>query len=650
MKISLPSKVAIGSFVIAGIGIFVISFLSYNLMVQYFKSNILDNLHFELIQDAKKVKEDIDRIRYDEQLVINDDNIKAFYRAYNNKYHYDAKTNMTLNDIELSLGKAFSSLLSHNSAYFNVRLIHKSGKELLVVVKSNDGTVYYKTKDELQNKSRRHYFKEAIKLKQNEVFISKINLNKEHGQIETPHIPTIRIALPVYFKHKIFAILIINANIYSLFSPLKEMHDPNKQIYIANQNGYYLYHPDKNKTFGFDLNKNYKITDDFDLSKDRYFKNNYAFAYTKIYLQPDHFIIFALTMTDKFLLQQSKEYQQKLFLYMILISFIIALTLLLFVRYLIAPLLTLTQKAKKIATSDVVDVSFEKIKSHDEIGELSQSLHTMLQKLQESKKEVEQKVQERTEELNELNENLEKIIKEKTNENIKQLEVLQQQSKLASMGEMIGAIAHQWRQPLNELSIAIQNVKYDYEDGLVDEEYLNDFTQSTKKIIMFMSNTIDDFRNFYRIDKTKELFDIKEAIEKTLFMQQAQLNNNNITVEIKGDSFSVNGYKNEFQQVILNLLNNAKDVLLEKKVNDAKITVELKANTVIIRDNGGGIPSNILNRVFEPYFTTKEEGKGTGMGLYMSKLIIEDNMKAKLHVKNGSDGAEFRIEFNNEKE
>ena len=646
MKISLPTKVAIGSFVIAGIGIFVISFLSYSLMVDYFKSNILSNLHFELIQDAKKIKEDIDRIRYDEQLVINDDNIKAYYRAYQNKYHYDATTNMTLNDIKLSLEKTFTSLLSHNSAYFNVRLIHKDGQELLVAVKNKNGEIYLKNDQELQDKSKRQYFQKAISLKPHEVFISKINLNREHGLIEIPHVPTIRVAHPIYFKDKIFAVVIINANIYSLFSPLKNMHDPSKKIYIANQDGYYLYHPDPSKTFGFDLNRDYKITNDFDLSQDRYFKDDYAFAYTKIYLQKDHFIILALTITDNFLLKQSKEYQQKLSLYMVLISFIIALTLLLFVRYLIAPLLTLTSKAKDIANSDTSHVSFEKIRSNDEIGELSKSLHIMLKKLQDSKKEVEKKVQERTEELNRLNENLEELVAQKTKENITQLDLLQQQSKLASMGEMIGAIAHQWRQPLNELSIAIQNLKYDFEDGLVDEKYVNEFMESSKKIILFMSTTIDNFRNFYRTDKTKEVFDVKEAIETTVFLQQAQLSNHNISIEMQGESFEINSYKNEFQQVILNLINNAKDALLEKQIKDAKIIIEIKNKTVTIKDNAGGIPVDIVDRIFEPYFTTKEEGKGTGMGLYMSKIIIEKNIKAKLTIDNGENGAEFRIDFN----
>ncbi|QOP44696.1 HAMP domain-containing histidine kinase [Sulfurimonas sediminis] len=269
----------------------------------------------------------------------------------------------------------------------------------------------------------------------------------------------------------------------------------------------------------------------------------------------------------------------------------------------------------------------------------------MLQKLEESKKDVEKKVKERTEELNKLNETLEELVKEKTNENIRQLETLQQQSKLASMGEMIGAIAHQWRQPLNEISIAVQNLKYDYEDGLITKEYLDDFIKSTKKVIQFMSDTIDDFRNFYRVDKTQERFSVKEAIQRVLSIQKAQLQNNNIKVTLLGEDFEVVGYKNELQQVILNLINNAKDVLLERNISDAKITIVLKNHTVIVRDNGGGITPEVIDRVFEPYFTTKEQGKGTGMGLYMSKMMIEENMNAKLSVKNTNEGAEFRIDF-----
>jgi len=332
---------------------------------------------------------------------------------------------------------------------------------------------------------------------------------------------------------------------------------------------------------------------DFDLSKKFYYTDTFLFSHTKLFYTPNKFIYIALESSNVFSQEQYNDFVTSLIVYVFLIAMLVAAIALFMIRYLINPIILITHTAKEIADSeDEALITFEKIESNDEIGELSSSLKVMMKKLEASKKEIENKVEERTKELHDLNTNLEEIVKRKTNENIKQLEALQQQSKLASMGEMIGAIAHQWRQPLNELGIAIQNLKYDYEDGLIDKEYLDNYIASSKKVIKFMSDTIDDFRNFYRTDKTKEIFNVKESIQKVLSIQKAQLKNNNINVELIGEGFEVSGYKNEFQQVILNLINNAKDILLDKKVKDATITIELKERTVYVRDNGGGIPQS----------------------------------------------------------
>jgi signal transduction histidine kinase len=214
------------------------------------------------------------------------------------------------------------------------------------------------------------------------------------------------------------------------------------------------------------------------------------------------------------------------------------------------------------------------------------------------------------------------------------------------MGEMIGAIAHQWRQPLNELGINIQKLKYDQKANKIDDEFIKDFISKNRSIIDFMSKTIDDFRNFFRVDKEKEKFSIKEAIENTTSMQLAQLKNHNVVLNIKGDDFESIGFKSEFQQVILNLVNNAKDAAISNNIEYPVIDIIIKDKKVIIKDNMGGIPNDIIDRIFEPYFTTKDQGKGTGMGLYMSKLIIEDNTGGILSVKNIDGGAEFCINFN----
>jgi len=244
--------------------------------------------------------------------------------------------------------------------------------------------------------------------------------------------------------------------------------------------------------------------------------------------------------------------------------------------------------------------------------------------------------------IKELDEKIEQALEENT----KQLEVLQQQNKLAAMGEMIGAIAHQWRQPLNNISTSIQNLKYDFQEGnLKDENFIDKFIEQNKQTIKFMSDTIDDFRSFFRVDKQKKDFNIKETTQAVINMQLAQLEHYNIVVEIIGDEFEYNGLQSEYQQVILNLINNAKDALIENNIQNPKIDIILENEKIYIQDNAGGIPQDILNRVFEPYFTTKEQGKGTGMGLYMSKMIIEDNMQGSLSVQNCSNGAKFCIDL-----
>lgn len=252
-------------------------------------------------------------------------------------------------------------------------------------------------------------------------------------------------------------------------------------------------------------------------------------------------------------------------------------------------------------------------------------------------------------EFEELTDNLSEKVQYEVEENSKKDKLLLEQSKLAAMGEMIGAIAHQWRQPLNSLAIKIQFIEDDYEDELIDQKYLEDFSQESMKLVNFMSKTIDDFRNFFTIDKIKSHFDVQAKISETINMLTAQLENYNINLTLNEGNFQVLGYASEFQQVILNIINNAKDELIEKDIQDASIVIDIEQDDeygyVKIHDNAGGIPENVLERIFEPYFTTKEQGKGTGLGLYMSKMIIEDNMEGNLSANNTDKGAVFAIKL-----
>ena len=229
--------------------------------------------------------------------------------------------------------------------------------------------------------------------------------------------------------------------------------------------------------------------------------------------------------------------------------------------------------------------------------------------------------------------------------------VLIQQSRLASMGEMIANISHQWRQPLNALGLNLQKLGLYQSRGILDEQRLNESIEKNMNLIHSMSSTIDDFRDFFNPNKEKSSFLIMDAIAKSYKIVESSFEHSLIKYEIKTDDDDVQvfGYINEFSQVIVNLLNNAKDVLNEKKISSAHVIIDVKKDgnqvLVTICDNGGGIPKSIGEKIFDPYFTTKEEGKGTGIGLYMSKMIIEDHMDGKFDFVNTAEGACFRIKL-----
>ena len=233
---------------------------------------------------------------------------------------------------------------------------------------------------------------------------------------------------------------------------------------------------------------------------------------------------------------------------------------------------------------------------------------------------------------------------------------LTQSSKLASMGEMLSSIAHQWRQPLNTLNLNIEMLEEYYESEQIDEAFIENFISKNSATIQFLSQTISHFSNFFRIDKEKEYFSIKYAILSIMGIIGVQLSNHNIQYSVSGEDYEYLGLGNEFKQVILNIINNAKDAIIASQQREGKISIKIakKKDTIsiVIKDNGGGVDEDIMERIFEPYFTTKEEGKGVGLGLYISKMIIEENMQGNLSVGNSNNGAVFTIKLmdSNEKE
>ncbi len=344
---------------------------------------------------------------------------------------------------------------------------------------------------------------------------------------------------------------------------------------------------------------------------------------------------------------------------LLLISMLVVLAILpvgyFFALWLIRPIADISHAASRVAQGDLnahVDIARQ-----DEIGQLSRSFNQMVDALQESRtrvrfynQELEQKVAERTHELDELNRTLDQRVRDEISKRKEQETLLIHQSRLAAMGEMIGAIAHQWRQPLNALSLVMQNIRLQHGSGRLTEQSMARMQEKSEQLVQRMSSTIDDFRDFFKPDKHAVTFNLAQVIRSSAGIMDGVFNNHCIALSIDcGDDIEVFGIPGEFSQVILNLLSNAKDAVQDTHQRSPRIQVHASRDGDLVRicvdDNGGGIAPEVMARIYEPYFTTKNEGKGSGIGLYMSKMIVENNMHGRLEASNTDEGTRFTIEL-----
>ncbi|KWT84140.1 PAS domain-containing sensor histidine kinase [Candidatus Magnetominusculus xianensis] len=286
-----------------------------------------------------------------------------------------------------------------------------------------------------------------------------------------------------------------------------------------------------------------------------------------------------------------------------------------------------------------------------------------------SRKAMENELKEKTEILTELNYNLMELVNTKVYEIRCKDQLLLQQSKMAAMGEMISAIAHQWRQPLNSLGLIVQDIKDAYEYGELDAAYIDSTVKNSLKQLDFMSSTIDVFRSFFKPSQEKETFDIIEVSSEVFSMISSQLKTNSIAYRISChihnrtfldfsevvpcEATVITTYKSQLAHVLLNLINNAKDAIVQRRehgflLEEGMISVDCYKEGGILRvevsDNGGGIPQEIIEKIFDQYFTTKSE-KGTGIGLYMSKVIVEESLGGKIYASTKDSGSVFTIEL-----
>ncbi len=249
-------------------------------------------------------------------------------------------------------------------------------------------------------------------------------------------------------------------------------------------------------------------------------------------------------------------------------------------------------------------------------------------------------------------ENFNNILHEKVNEEVEKNRIrdnlMSLQARQAAMGEMVGHIAHQWKQPLNTLNLIVLDLQDAFVYNELTRDYLNKSVDRARSVINHMAQTIDDFRNFFKPLKEKISFTIKDQINTALSFIRTTVETDGIELQNKtSDGLLVRGYPNEFSQVVINIVNNAREALMEKTTPNAKIIissyVEGKRVRLIFENNGSQIPDNVLPHVFDPYFSTREKQNGTGIGLHLVKTIITQNMEGEVMAKNTPTGVEFEI-------
>jgi len=466
----------------------------------------------------------------------------------------------------------------------------------------------------------------------------------------------ITVVSPIYRKEKFIGVASLDL---SIGNPDKKfwsnIDTKNKYIFALDQKGYYIGKSNlleqytKNSDNIYDIQESpvkhlidtikpvlerhdHEITDEESIEKDMFRIENDPILHTKsivvtYHLPSTHWhIIIGMNEAD-IMSEYNQTFQNILWLIIILTLIATLLGYVILQIIFIKPITSINEQLEDNMSKDALQYKHLECEDKGEIGTLVKNLNARTSALESAQKRE-----------------AEEIEKNRKNEKL-----LLQQSKMAAMGEMMDAVAHQWKQPLNALSMYSELIKSDYEDGSVDQAYVDQFRDDIQTQIDHMVNTLDEFRTFFRPNKDNQHFLLSDVVNSVLFLTKDDLLKNRITVNIEQDDpISIKGSENEFKHLVLNIINNAKDAFndnhIEKRVIRIRIIQDRKGNRLEIEDNAGGIPQEIINDIFKANVTSKGEGKGTGIGLYMSTQIAAKH-HATLTVKNQNEGACFTVTF-----
>lgn len=498
----------------------------------------------------------------------------------------------------------FMDMAEVNSDYMQIRYIDAQGEEVVRVDREKKKTAPFVVNPLiLQNKQERPYFSETKRLAPFNVWYSPLELNEEYGRLDEPIKPVLRISIPMFNQNGFSGIFIVNLFVEEFMAQLFTGQEYDN--YLVDHEGYYLIHDDPTKQWSKYFSKA-QLHDDFkehanailEASSPHYFNDIHVFA-VPVYI--GNFKYHMIFMQKKSLEDQKKQNETQM---IFLILGIIILGAFLFAYFL----------SKPFDAANTI-------------------LFTEAKKLYQATLSLEERV------------------KDEVDKNERQQRILQHQSKLSALGELLSAITHQWRHPITRISLLLQNLKYDLEPLCMTNSKIEKTINASLNQIDFLSETIENFRNFYMPETTQETFHLKEALESVLLIINDILEHNGITVIARIDkTLSLYGNKAMFAHVFLNLINNAKDELINRKIKNPVIYMCAKSKndsfTLFMLDNAGGVDSVLLKRLFEPYVSTKGKD-GSGIGLYITKAIIEDKHHGSIKARNFHNGLLFVIKIKN---
>jgi len=631
--LSIVMKVSILAGSIAAFASLIVGALIINGSSEIVYQEALNHLKYETNIKSLKLVSDIKNLSDDTGYLAGTPPIQGIPRALKNN-GTDPHDNSSIQIWRKRLTTIFTELIRAKPNYLQIRYIGiaDTGKELIRVDRKGN-LIQSSPEKSLQKKGDTDYFKNAIKMSSGEVYISNISLNREYGEISYPHTPVIRAATPVFFQDELFGILVINMDFTNIFNDIVT-NTPRELIpYVTNEEGYFLAHPDKNMTYGFDFGNENKINNLYsNLSlkssdvRDKeltVISNNDVIHVVRAHYDPSQNERFFAVMlaTNKVNLQKKSD---KLKINSIIImSILVVISLLvaaILASRLLRPLRLISQASENIANGgDVTDLP---INSGDEIGELARSFDNMRSQLKEKEQEL--------------------IVSQGH---------VHHANKMASLGEMASGMAHEINSPIQTINLVAQHIQRQLKKNNEPKDLYESMSKITKSVSK-VSEIIDGLKKVSRSPVNDEFEKIKlsELVHDALNLTEERFRLNNVQfyvnyINVSSDTL-IQCHSIQVTQVLINLINNAYDAVQEVDVKKINMSIEEKDNKILfaISDSGPGISDDCIDKIFEPMFTTKDIGKGTGLGLTISReLVLQHN--GDIYLDHNSDRTRFVVEI-----